>query len=101
MDARHLVYGEFVLLIGITLGKPFEAIVKTDRCTTTLNGLDSDRRDHAVCTGRRTTSDKDAYFLRCHQLEPYQVTESVAKFFSCHVAGGGQLVYPRRIVEVL
>jgi hypothetical protein len=67
MYVGYLIYGQFVLLISVPLGQPLEAIVKTNRGTTALNRLDSNRRNHAVCAWRRTTADQNAYSLKCHQ----------------------------------
>src|SRR6266850_1072901 len=101
MYAGYLINGQFVLLIRVSLSKPFEAIVKTNRRATSLDGLDCNRRDHSVRTWRRTTAYQNSYSFRCHLEFPTKVTEPVIEFVGCHVSRVSHLFNPGGISEVL
>src|SRR5262245_55876440 len=66
VDARHFIDRKFMLLIGVTLGQPFETVMKPDRRAAQPDRLQRDGGDDAVDPGRRTTSDQNTQSLNSH-----------------------------------
>ena len=60
VDARHLVDRQLVLLVGVALRQPLEAVGEADGHAADADRLDGDRADHAVGAGRGTAADDDA-----------------------------------------
>jgi hypothetical protein len=66
--ARDFVNRHLVLLVGVALGEPLEAVVEADGRASRLNRLDDDRADDAVRPRRGPAADKNTDSLNRHDL---------------------------------
>jgi hypothetical protein len=66
MDPRDLLDRQFVLLIGVSLRQPFEAVMNADRRNAVLNRLDRHGGDHPIGARCRAATNQNAEFLQCH-----------------------------------
>jgi hypothetical protein len=70
IDAGNLVDRQLVLLVGVALGQPFEAIVESDRHTPQFDRLDGGGADHPVGARCGSAADDDAETLHRHVSAP-------------------------------
>src|SRR5215813_772160 len=66
VDARNFIDRKFMLLIGVTLGQPFETVVKPERRAAQPDRLQRDGGDDAVDPGRRAAANQYTQSLNCH-----------------------------------
>ena len=105
VDARDLVDGQLVLLVGVALGEPVEAVVEADGHAAELDGLDGHGADDAVGPGRGAAAHHDADALDVHGAARgrarAEVVEALAEHARREVRRLGQAVDPGRVLEVL
>src|SRR5262249_19267678 len=66
VDARHLINCQLPLFIRVTLGQPFESVVKSDRRAAEPDRFQRDSGDDAVDPGGRAPANQNAQFFNCH-----------------------------------
>ena len=66
MNARHSIKGQLVLLVRITLGQPFKAVVKADDGAANVDRFSGHGSDDAVDAWRGAAAYDNADLLNCH-----------------------------------